>query len=86
MIKSITPVITTFLLLGGSFLILAMPNWLAYVLLTSMATILIAHLAYKHSHTWSLVWHFFAEFIGFCFLVALFVGTVVLMNGLLSQA
>jgi len=84
MIKSITPVISTLLLLGGSFLVLAIPTWVTYVLLASIAIMLVTHLAYKHSHMMSLLWSFCAEFLGFCVLVILFVSTIVIMNGILT--
>ena len=82
MIKSITPLVTTLLLLGGSFLFLAIPSWLAYLLVASAATMLALHLVYKHSHLMSLLWIFCTEFFGFCVLVILCVGTIVIMNAL----
>ena len=84
MIKSITPVITTILLLGGSFLVLAIPSWMTYILLASMAVLLTVHWASKHSDLLSLAWHFCAEFFAFCWLVMLFVATTVMMNQLLT--
>ncbi|VAW48314.1 hypothetical protein MNBD_GAMMA02-1169 [hydrothermal vent metagenome] len=84
MIKSITPVISTLLLLGGSFLVLAIPTWMTYVLLASTAIMLATHLAYKHSNMMSLLWSFCVGFFGFCVLVILFVSTIVIMNGILT--
>ncbi len=83
MIKSFNPIFTTLILLGGSFLILAIPSWMAYILLTAIAVIFMVNLIYKNNDIILLIWHFCAEFIGFCLLVTLFVGTVVLMNGLI---
>lgn len=84
MIKSITPLVTTTILLSGSFIILSIPIWMTYALLASMTTVLTVHLLSKHNEMMSLVWHFCAEFIGFCMLVVLFVGTLTVMNTLLT--
>ncbi len=84
MIKSIHPVITTTMLIGGSFLILSMPIWMTYVALASMSLAVAIHWAYKNNEKMSLIWHFCAEFIGFCLFVALFVGTTVMMHELLA--
>jgi hypothetical protein len=83
MIKSITPLVTTLFLIAGSFLILTIPTWMTYVLLATMTTMLSIHFIIKHHQVMATVWSFCAEFIGFCFLVTLFVGTIVIMNGML---
>lgn len=80
MIKSTASIITTLFLLGGSFLILSVPTWMAYVTVASMVITLIIHLGYKQREKLALAWNFCAEFCGFCMLVMLFVSTVVMMN------
>lgn len=85
MIKSITPLFSTLFLLGVSFLILSIPTWLTYLMLISTAVIYTTYFLFKSSNTLSLIWHFLTEFIGFCLLVALFVGTIVIMNGLIYK-
>ena len=79
-----TPVITATMLLGGSFLILSIPTWMTYVALASMAIAVTSHWAYKNNEKMALIWHFCTEFIGFCLLVVLFVGTLLMMNELLT--
>lgn len=84
MTKSSTPIITTLLLIGGSFLILAIPSWMIYVLLSSLVVTLSVHWSIKHRQKINNAWKFITEFCGFCMLVSLFVSTVVMMNQLLG--
>ncbi len=85
MIKSMSPFFSALLLLSGSFLLLSVPVWMAYVFLASITVMYAMYFLYKNSHSISLAWHFLAEFLGFCFLVTLFVATIVIMNGLISN-
>ncbi len=83
MIKAITPLVTSLFLIVGSFLILTIPTWVTYVLFAALVITWSIHFIIKHHQMMSVVWNFCAEFIGFCFLVTLFVGTIVIMNGML---
>jgi len=84
MTKSLTTVSTTLLLIGGSFLILTIATWVAYILITSIIFSFMIYLVYKNNDIAFLVLNFCTEFIGFCLLIVLFVSTIVMMQGLIS--
>ncbi len=83
MIRSKTSLLTSAILIGGSFLMLTLPNWMSYTVLALVATAFTIYHGYNHSYILPKVWNFCIEFIGFCALVLCFIFTVVCMNQVL---
>lgn len=77
-----SPILTTTLLIGGCFLVLALPTWVVLPLLSCTLLLLLINIL-KASQVWQMVHRFVLEFCGFCCLVACFTGTMVAMYGLL---
>ena len=83
MIKSNTPVLTTLLLISGCFVVLAVPNWIAYSVLFSVFLALGIQSACNHPQFIKKAKNYVLEFLGFCVLVGCFTGTMVATYGLL---
>ncbi len=83
MIKSNTPVLTTLLLISGCFVILAVPNWVAYTVIFSVCLALAIQSACNHPQLVKKIKTYVMEFLGFCLLVGCFTGTMVATYGLL---
>lgn len=84
MIRSKVPMLTSVILLGGSFLMLTLPNWMAYTSLLIMVAFLAIYTLYKNSQILPEVWTFIVEFVGFCMLVLFFITALVMMNHVLT--
>ena len=61
-------------LFSGILLMLLLPVWLNVVLLILLVTSILTHQAIHHLELFWQIIHFVTEFLGFCILVALFVG------------
>ena len=67
-------------LFSGILLMLLIPVWLNVLLLIFLVLSILAYQAIHHLEQFWLVVHFITEFLGFCILVALFVGFTVVLN------
>ncbi len=83
MINSKTPVITTSLLICGCFFMLAMPHWVAYLVLAGISLALLFQSLISRPQLIKAIKIFVVEFLGFCLLVGCFVGTMVAAYGLM---
>ncbi|WP_223788939.1 hypothetical protein [Marinicella meishanensis] len=77
------PILTTVLLIGGCFLLLSVPSWVALPMLGCALLWSVLHFTCREVTLWQHLRAFIIEFFGFCCLVACFTGTMVAMYGLL---